>query len=105
MEACQEEPPASDASCPPDVRVVIGAFERSAARACRMEVGLDFSYRGMSAWRWILFFVVFWPLEFIGHGLARIIAGITSALASVENVRTCLSPTYALLVRSPERQT
>ena len=59
-----------------------------------MEVRRRTLFEGMSAWRWILFVIAFWPLGIIGHMLARIAAGLASAFAtaaSVGNVRISLT--------------
>jgi hypothetical protein len=60
--------------------------------ACRLQATRDWQGRGLSWWRWLVFAAMWWPLGFVGHLLARIIAAIASASFATSNVRYAHHP-------------
>jgi hypothetical protein len=85
---CDQDP--SQIGCPPAPRLKIGEYTRTVQRACHMKELKH--YQGLAWWRWIIFIAMFWPLDLVAHGLAKILAGIVSASVAFNNVRLFLYP-------------
>ena len=72
LRSCQEE--ANVETCEPPVS--IGNYTMSVRRACTFDRIVAFE--GMAAWRWILFFLAFWPLLTIAHLVSHVLTSVVN---------------------------
>ena len=78
------QPDGPDASCQVS-QAVIAAVGNNTHTACQLAETIVF--HGLMVWRFLVFLALWWPLQMVGHVLARLIAAIVSANFVNNNVR------------------
>lgn len=62
-----------------------GDLERTLGDACRMATLIHF--QGAALWRWLLVALLFWPLELVAYGVARLSAAVSMMLINTTLVK------------------
>lgn len=83
--------------------LAVDELERDLSDACRMTTGIF--WQGAAVWRWLLFALMFWPVDLVGHLIARILVAVGMVMISFNvwqgSVRCRLSLTFLLGTLSP----
>lgn len=79
--------------------LAVGELLRELQDSCRMTSGMH--WQGAAVWRWLLFVLIFWPVDVVGHIIARFLVAVGMVMISFNvwqgSVR---SPSSCIAVRS-----
>lgn len=60
--------------------LLVEELERDLKDSCRMTSGIH--WQGAAVWRWLLFVLIFWPVDLVGHIIARILVAVGMVMIS-----------------------